>query len=42
MDKNNGPHELHEYAVAVTEKIERLGTDGLTALEFVCLKILLT
>ena len=35
---NNGPHELHEYAASVTEKIEQLGTDGLTALEFVCLK----
>ena len=40
MDKNmnNGPHELHEYAASVTEKIEQLGTDGLTALEFVCLE----
>ena len=36
--KNGGPHELHEYSSAVTEKIEQLGTDGLTALEFVCLK----
>ena len=35
---NGGPHELHEYSSAVTEKIEQLGTDGLTALEFVCLK----
>ena len=35
---NNGPHELHDYAASVTEKIEQLGEDGLTALEFVCLK----
>jgi hypothetical protein len=34
---NNGPHELHEYASAVTEKIEQLGKDGLEALAFVCL-----
>ena len=40
MDKNtnNGPHELHEYAASVTEKIEQLGKDGLEALAFVCLK----
>jgi len=32
MDKNtnNGPHELHEYASAVTEAIEQLGVDGLS------------
>ena len=26
---NNGPHELHEYASAVTEAIEQFGVDGL-------------
>ena len=35
---NGGPHDLHEYSSAVTEKIEQLGTDGLEALSFVCLK----
>ena len=35
---NGGPHELHEYASAITEKIEKLGVDGLTALAFVSLR----
>ena len=35
---NGGPHELHEYSAAVTEKIEKLGIGGLEALSFVCLK----
>ena len=35
---NGGPHEFHEYASAVTEKIEKLGIGGLEALSFVCLK----
>ena len=35
---NGGPHEFHEYASAITEKIEKLGIGGLEALSFVCLK----
>lgn len=34
---NGGPHELHEYASAVTETIEQLGTDGLHNLEILSL-----